>query len=241
MSDIFSEILAKYVYELKETQEVLYEAVEAKDVVPSEIPVTVTDESTGQTVEGTAMAAGQKIGEKRWEDTFSFPATFHEYGLDGYWLREKIFRLNGDTPDFKGYEKELLELIAVSGEDYQIESAVWNGEAYKDSDGVMCRNAIVSGKKLVCDCTVFYEDSEVFLEEKGVRYVATYKKEGTSQAGAHKYTMKATGVYVPKRRNGTVLAVVVGLTGVGAGAGAYGRHRKKKKMMGGGDGETENS
>ena len=81
----------------------------------------------------------------------------------------------------------------------------------------------------------------MFLEEKGVRYVAAYKKEETSQAGAHKYTMKATGVYVPKRINGTVLAAVVGLTGVGAGAGAYGRHRKKKKMMGGGDGETENS
>jgi len=163
-------------HEVSVREEVVYEAVEAKDVIPSKIQVTVTDEVTGQKLEGIAEASSQKFGGERWEDTFSFPVTFHEYGIDGYWLGEKIFRLEGDAPDFKGYEKELLALIDVSEEDYQVDAAAWNGEAYEDSTGVLCRNAVVTGKKLVNDCTVVYEGSEVFPEENGVRYIAAYKK-----------------------------------------------------------------
>ena len=44
-------------------------------------------------------------------------------------MGEQIFRLEGDAPDFKGYEKELLELINVSEEDYQIDAAAWDGES----------------------------------------------------------------------------------------------------------------
>lgn len=228
-------------HEVAVKEEVLYEAVEAKDVIPSRIQVTVTDEATGQSAEAVAEISGQEFGEKRWEDTFSFPVTFHEYGIEGYWLGEQIFRLEGDTPKFKRYEKELLKLIDVSEDDYQIDAAAWDGEAYEDANGVMCRNAVVTGKKLVSDCTVIYEGSEVFLEEPGFRYIATYEKEGGSQTGAHQYTMKATGVYVPKRGNGAVLAAVVGLSGAGVGAGTYAYYRKKKKKMKPGDSSQKNN
>lgn len=222
-------------------EEVFYEVVEAKDVIPSRISVTVTDEVTGQKQEGTAEISGQEFGEERWEDTFSFPLTFHEYGIDGYWLGEQIFRLEGEQPDFAGYEKELLGLIDASEEDYRIETVVWDGDAYEDSDGILCRDAVVSGKKLVSDCTVVYEGSTVFSEEPGVRYIAVYEKEGGSQPGGHTYTMKATGVYVPKRGNGAALAVAVGAAGAGAGAGAYVYSRKKRRNgIGGGDKKEEN-
>lgn len=221
-------------------EEVFYEAVEAKDVIPSRISVTVTDEKTGQQQDGAAEIASQEFGEKRWEDTFSFPVTFHEYGIDGYWLGEQIFRLEGEQPDFEGYEKELLALIDASEDDYQIESAAWNGDAYEDSDGILCRDAVVSGKKLVSDCTVVYEGSAVFPAEPGVRYVAVYEKLGSSQEEGHSYTMKATGVYVPKRGNGAALAAAVGAVGAGAGAGAYVYSRKKRKDGIGGDKKKEN-
>ena len=95
-----------------------------------------------------------------------------------YWIGDKVFKLEGDVPDFTGYEKELLTLIGASEEDYKVESVSWDGEAYEDANGVRCRNAVAKGKKLVRDCTVTYEGSAVFPEETGVRYVSTYMKEG---------------------------------------------------------------
>ena len=218
-------------HEVPVTEEVVYEAVEALDRIPSKISVTITDEGTGQEMESIAAADRQESGEERWEDTFSFPVTFHEYGLEGYWIGDKVFKLEGDVPDFTGYEKELLTLIGASEEDYKVESVSWDGEAYEDAAGVRCRNAVAKGKKLVRDCTVTYTGSAVFLKEPGVRYVSTYVKEGDLEAGATQYTMKAVGVYVPKKGNGAVMAAVIGITSVGAGAGTarYVHYRRKRQ------------
>ena len=82
------------------------------------------------------------------------------------------------------------------------------------------------------DCRVSYVGSDVFPEEMGVRYVSAYVKEGGNGTGAVQYTMKAVGVYVPKKGNGAALAAVIGVTSVGAGAGAagYAHYRKKRRI-----------
>ena len=128
--------------------------------------------------------------------------------------------------------KELLRLIQAGDEDYQVESVSWDGEAYEDADGIRCRNAVAKGRKLVRDCRVSYGGSAVFPEEMGVRYVSAYVKEGGNGTGAVRYTMKAVGVYVPKKGNGAALAAVIGVTSVGAGAGAagYAHYRKKRRI-----------
>ena len=143
-----------------------------------------------------------------------------------------MFTLNGDVPDFTGYEKELLRLIQAGDEDYQVESVSWDGEAYEDENGIRCRNAVAKGRKLVRDCRVSYVGSAVFPEEMGVRYVSAYVKEGGNGTGTVQYTMKAVGVYVPKKGNGAALAAVIGVTSVGAGAGVagYAHYRKKRRI-----------
>ena len=216
-------------HEVPITKEVVYEAVEGKDMIPSRIPVSVTDDATGQQMEGIDEISGQEFGEERWEENFSFPVTFHEYGLEGYWLGETVFKLEDDTPDFHGYEAELLALIGVSNEEYTVETVTWDGEAYEDSEGILCRNAVASGKKLVSDCKAVYQGTAVFREEAGVRYRLTYLKKEAESSGKTVYTMKATGVYVPKKNHAAAVAAVIGLGSAGAGTAGYAVYRKRKQ------------
>lgn len=218
-------------HEVPVSEEVFYEAVEAKDVIPSRIKVTVTDEGTGQVMETIAEISDQTFGDERWDDTFSFPVIFHEYGLDGYWIGSQVFKVSGDEPNFTGYEAQLLSLIEARPEDYTVEAARWDGEAYADENGVLCRKATVTGRKKVSDCTITYEGSAYFPEEEGVRLISTYEREGKENSGPKQYTMKATGVYVPKKDHGAAVAAVLGLTGAGAGAAGYTYHRKKKQRQ----------
>ena len=64
-------------HEVPVSEEVLYEAVEAKDMIPSKIKMTVTDEKTGQMMETIAKISDQTFGGERLDDTFSFSAVFH--------------------------------------------------------------------------------------------------------------------------------------------------------------------
>lgn len=215
-------------HEVPVSEEVFYEAVEAKDVIPSRIKVTVTDEGTGQVMETAAEISGQIFGEERWDDTFSFPAVFHEYGLDGYWIGNQVFKLNGDEPDFTGHEAQLLSLIEARPEDYTVNEARWAGAAYTDESGILCRRATITGTKKVSDCTVTYEGNAYFPEEEGVRLISTYEKEEEIGGSSKQYIMKATGVYVPKKSHTAAVAAAIGLSGAGAGAAGYTYHRRKK-------------
>ena len=57
--------------------------------------------------------------------------------------------LDEENLDFSGYEEMLLALIEADPENYRINSAEWAGEPYEDSEGILCRDAVVSGEKLV--------------------------------------------------------------------------------------------
>ena len=113
-------------------------------------------------MEAMASIASQEFSEERWEDNFSFTVTFHEYGIDGYWLGDQVFMLDEENLDFTGYEELLLSLIEAEPENYRIHNAEWAGEPYEDSEGITCRDAVVSGEKLVRDCVITYRGTAVF-------------------------------------------------------------------------------
>ena len=79
------------------------------------------------------------------------------------------------------------------------------------------------------DCKAVYQGTTVFKEESGARYLLTYQKKGAESSGEKVYTMKATGVYVPKKNHTAAVAVVIGLGGAGAGAAGYAVYRKRKQ------------
>ena len=180
-------------------------------------------------MEAMASIASQEFSHDRWKDDFSFTVTFHEYGIDGYWLGDQVFMLDEENLDFSGYEEMLLALIEADPENYRINSAEWAGEPYEDSEGILCRDAVVSGEKLVRDCVITYRGIAVFEEEPGVRYLASYKPKDAAEDGIITYTMKATGVYKPKKSSAAALIVAVGATTAGAGTGGYFYYRKRKQ------------
>ena len=112
-----------------------------------------------------------------------------------------------------------------------MDSVAWDGETYEDSEGILCRNAVASGKKLVSDCKAIYRGTAVFKEEPGARYRLTYQKSGAEGTGKTVYIMKATGVYVPKKNRTAAVAAVIGLGSAGAGAAGYTVYRKKKRRQ----------
>ena len=208
---------------------VTYEEVEAKDIIPSQIPVTVTDDTTGQSMEAMASIASQEFSEERWEDNFSFTVTFHEYGIDGYWLGDQVFVLDEENLDFTGYEELLLSLIEAEPENYRIHNAEWAGEPYEDSEGITCRDAVVSGEKLVRDCVITYRGTAAFEEEPGVRYLASYKPHELADDGTITYTMKAVGIYTPKNGSAAAVIAAVGVTAASAATGGFLYYRKRKQ------------
>lgn len=112
-----------------------------------------------------------------------------------------------------------------------MDSVAWDGEVYEDSEGILCRNAVASGKKLVSDCKAVYQGTAVFKEEPGIRYRLTYQKSEAEGTGRTVYTMKATGVYVPKKDRTAAVAAVIGLGSSGVGAAGYTVYRKRKQRQ----------
>ena len=74
-------------------------------------------------------------------------------------------------------EELLLREIGVSPEDYQILDFEWDGEAYADDTGELCRNGVASGKKRMRDYRVLYAGMAQFPEYRLWRTVAVYEKE----------------------------------------------------------------
>ena len=77
-----------------------------------------------------------------------------------------------------------------------------------------------------------YQGTAVFPEEDGVRYLSSYEPAQNSGSGIITYTMKATGVYKPKKNTGLLLAAAAAVTSAGAGGGGYAYRRKRKKDVG---------
>ncbi|MDO4267220.1 MAG: hypothetical protein Q4C73_02010 [Eubacteriales bacterium] len=134
-------------------QEAVYRQVEALSEVPEVMEAEVTAGGTGETVLCHA-AASEVIGEQ-WLEDFSFPVTFHGYGADHYQLGG-ILVPSGKELQAEAWAGELLELIGVPADSYEISGLFWSGEPYLDADGVLCRDAEAFGRRLVRDIRVEY-------------------------------------------------------------------------------------
>ena len=141
--------------------EVRYEAVEDEAALPEEIMVSVLAGHDGEMV--PCQAVGWVEEAAYWQDDFSFPITFYEYGAEAYQLGEiTVKKTDLEEPEqltelAEQFGTELLESMGLSAEEYEVKEIVWTGTPYEKEDGIVCRDAMVYGNRLLRDWRVQYE------------------------------------------------------------------------------------
>ena len=131
-------------------REVTYEAVEDEAALPEEIMVSVLAGHDGEMV--PCQAVGRVEEAAYWQDDFSFPITFYEYGAGAYQLGEiTVKKTDLEEPEqltelAEQYGTELLESMGLSAEEYEVKEIVWAGTPYEKEDGIVCRDAMAYGK-----------------------------------------------------------------------------------------------
>lgn len=139
----------------KVRREVLYEAIEGEAALPSVIDVSVL---AGNEEEVVSCQTVEQLEESLyWQDDFSFPLTFYEYGADAYQMGDVVLDGENLSELVRQYGEELLQDMGLSPEDYEVTELSWAGEPYVNEDGITCRDAVGRGSRLLRDYRVVYE------------------------------------------------------------------------------------
>lgn len=135
--------------------DIVYEGTEEELVIPEKAVIKVWDEESGQEFEALLpVIEVKKIGE-RWED-FSFALIVHAYGSDQYRLgdmeihQEEIYALP------KTHETMLLEQIGLNSADARCLTGTWEGDAYLNEGGELCRVFRVSAQRRLITMNAVY-------------------------------------------------------------------------------------
>ncbi|HIZ79457.1 MAG TPA: hypothetical protein IAA17_06675 [Candidatus Lachnoclostridium stercorigallinarum] len=185
----------------------------------TEIPQTVE----GENGEGPYYLAERERLRERWEDDFAFTVVFEEYGSDFYMLEGVKLAAGRKEPFNEDRGGLLLSAIGVSPEDYAVEQVVWNGESYRNEDGVLCRNALATGKKRVWDERVIYRSGK---EENGEKPAGRNVPEQGNR-GSRETKQESSGAGLWFRAAALILSL--GLLLLFAAAVLYWYREKKKK------------
>lgn len=159
--------------------EVVYEKTSMSTEIPEMAEISIEGEEERFSV---PLVRREYINE-RWEDDFSCTLTFHTCQADMYELGGIEISADPDSayPPLQGYERELLEAAGLPEEYYRITGYEWAGELYHDDEGILCRDALARGERMVRDCRAVY-GGEVVLPPRKIYWTkAVYclKNRGT--------------------------------------------------------------
>lgn len=151
-----------------------YAGLESISQIPRQIPFEAEDEETGRTGVGQLAQADVQQTARYWSEDFSVPLTFYDYGADQYLLQDITIPGTAEPQDCLEYADLLLEQIGCSQEQYEILEIHWDGESYVEQ-GIICRDAVAAGRKLVSDYQVEYTGSIRYPETVIPEWEALYR------------------------------------------------------------------
>lgn len=165
-------------------EEQIFENVEGMTDVPGTSEIRTQDPDDGRIGTAVCQAESVEILREWWSADFSFPVQFHSYDADYYQLGGQMIPFDEERPQLAGCEELLLDIIGASTEEYRITDIRWDGEEYLDEAGILCRNALASGEKLVRDYQVRYCGVAEFPAGERWQTVAVYGPPGTEETAA---------------------------------------------------------
>ena len=133
----------------------------------------------------------ERVNE-RWEDSFTFDIVVEHADSGLFQIGNEVISLNQTVDPFAGNEGLLLELIGVPNDAYQIDHTAWAGDMY-EQNGILYRNAVAYGKKLVYDLEISYEDVITLPEEEGYQIRARYELLPKDASVMSESTSKSSG------------------------------------------------
>lgn len=176
-------------------EEQIFECVEGLAEIPESAEIRMQNPDDGRTGTAVCLAESVEILREWWSAEFSFPLQFHSYDADSYQLGGQVIPFDEEAPRLEGYEALLLDIIGASTEEYRITDIRWDGEAYLDESGILCRNALASGEKLVRDYQVKYRGEVEFPAAERWQTTAIYCLPGTGEEAVAE-TVEETEVFV---------------------------------------------
>ena len=147
---------------------------EGIDEIPETYKVEIADNPFQTVTEYTLPIKEAERVNERWEDSFTFDIVVEHADSGLFQIGNEVISLNQTVDPFAGNEGLLLELIGVPNDAYQIDHTAWAGDMY-EQNGILYRNAVAYGKKLVYDLEISYEDVITLPEEEGYQIRARYE------------------------------------------------------------------
>lgn len=147
-----------------------------------------------------------------WTSDLSVPMTL--YGIDSAYLQfgDALIPYDGGNPPLTGYESAYLASLGLSANSYRLSRVTWDGDAYTNADGELCRNAIVTGDRLLSTFTAVYGGKNVTVPSvDGYKTTATYSGTQIVKTDKTEYSIRSVATYI-EQNNEVPVAVIVGIT-----------------------------
>ncbi|MFR6440076.1 MAG: VaFE repeat-containing surface-anchored protein [Phocaeicola massiliensis] len=147
-----------------------------------------------------------------WTSDLSVPMTL--YGIDSAYLQfgDALIPYDGGNPPLTGYESAYLASLGLSANSYRLSRVTWDGDAYTNADGELCRNAIVTGDRLLSTFTAVYGGKNVTVPSvDGYKATATYSGTQIVKTDKTEYSIRSVATYI-EQNNEVPVAVIVGIT-----------------------------
>lgn len=186
-----------------------YETLQDANNAPARKQIQAKDKKTGEMV--TVSCEKQSTVKKSadtWEDSY-IDILFSGYDANHFVWNGVVVEKNTKNP-LKGYEKKLIQSVGVSEKNYRIRKIQWNGKAYKNKNGVLCRKARANVQKRVPHYRVTYAGTRKVKKVNGVVYKSIYTGKQQIDTGATNYKILATATY-EKESTVPVVAITIAI------------------------------
>lgn len=160
---------------------------------PATYDYTYHSPTTGEDVTVTLPFVKLNKGENAWVDGFSADVTFHNLEGEVFTLGNHSFTYNDNLSLTEADYTELVKMLGYDTSLYRLNAFQWNGAAYENEQGELCRNGIATGQQFATNYSAYYADTV----ETGITYnaKATYEAVVEDDSAAPDYLIEAQGLY----------------------------------------------